>query len=424
MKFKKTTLGNGLRIITCEMPYTQSVTITIFVGAGSRYETKKLCGISHFLEHMVFRGTKKYPSTQALTGVIEGIGGYFGASTYKEEVTYYSKVPKLYFQKALDVLIDMVFHLKLSVRDINTERNVIIEEINKYKDIPERKVWDLIFNLIWPNEPLGRTVGGTKESVKNINRKNFSDYIKNLYKPQNIVISVAGNIKHTEVKKEAENLLGKIKKEKFIHYWRKVKVKEDQNKPRVCLLNKKTDQTHLCLGLKGTSYNNPDKFVLKLLNVILGGRFGSRLSLNIREKHGLAYTLNSHNENFKDTGLLVIYGGINTKKINLAIRLILKELNKLKNKLVSKKEFKEAKEFAKGGLILMENTNRISEFLGEQELLCPKTLTPGEMIAEIEKVTQEDIKRVANNIFRNDNLNLAIIGPFKNKRKFEEILKL
>lgn len=423
MKFQKTTLKNGLRIITCEMPHVQSVAITIFVEAGSRYEPKKLWGISHFLEHMVFKGTKNYPTHKDISETIESVGGTINAWTSKDHTAYTSKVPKKKFKRAMDVLVDLLLFPKLEAKDIEIERKVIIEEINSSEDSPESKVGKLYYKLLWPDHPLGRDIGGTTGSIKKIKKGDLLKYINSLYnKPKNMVLSVAGNVSHKEVILTTKKLLEGLKGKSKIKF---ENVIDKQNKPQLSIYQKDTNQAHLCLGAKGISYNSTDRFPLEVLSVILGLGSSSRLRLLIREQGGLAYSIGSYNSYFSDTGIFTIYAGINIKKIYEAISAILKELNKLKNKIVPNPELNKVKEFMKGSFLLgIEDTENVSEWQGKQELLYPKTLTPEEMIAEIEKVTQKDIKRIANNLFVNEKLNLAIVGPFKNKEKFEKILKL
>ncbi len=423
MKFQKTTLKNGLRIRTCEMPYMQSVAITIYIKAGSRYEKKNLCGISHFLEHIVFKGTKHYPTHKNITETIEGVGGSINAWTAKNHTAYVSKVPKKHFKKVMGVLIDLLLYPKLEKKSIDMERKVIIEEINSSEDSPESKTGSQYYKLLWPNHPLGRDIGGNIRSLKKITKKDLSKYINNLYnKPNNMVVSVAGNINHEKVVFLTKKLLGKLKGKPKIKF---ESIIDKQNKPQISIHQRNTKQTYLCLGVKGLSYNSKDKTALEVLDTIIGGGSSSRLRLLIREKKGLAYSIGSYCSYFSDTGIFTIYAGINTKKISEAITAILKELNKLKDKTVSSLELKKTKEFMKGNILLgKEDTENMSEWQGKQELLYPKTLTPEELIEEIDKVSQKDIKRIANNLFINEKLNLAIVGPFKNKEKFEKILKL
>lgn len=423
--FQKTILKNGLRVITSEMPQMQSVASTIFIGAGSRYENKQNNGISHFLEHMLFKGSKKRPSQKEIAQVIEGVGGVLNGGTSIDWTCYWTLTPAKYFSVGLDVLSDMIFNSLFDSKEIKKEKGVIIEEINRKKDDPEIYIESLIQNLMWKGQSLGFTPLGTKENIKKTKKVDFLNYLKNLYQPSNMVISVAGNIKHEKVIKETERLLGNIKNGRIRKF---KKIKEIQKKPRILLHKKETDQIHLCLGTKTEKLDHFTKSIFKtifeILNTVLGRGMSSRLFLEIREKKGLAYSIGSSIDSFREVSSLVVSAGLNIDKIEEAIRIILKEFKKLKEKRVGERELKKAKEFIKGILLLrMENTNFVSSWYGLQELLSFKIQTPEEKIAEIKKITATDIKKAAEEIFRTQKLNLAMVGPFKEKDK-ERFLKL
>jgi len=426
--FQRTILKNGLRVITSEMSQMQSVASTIFIGAGSRYENKQNNGISHFLEHMLFKGSKKRPSQKEIAQVIEGIGGVLNGGTSIDWTNYWTLTPAKHFSIGLDVLSDMILNPLFDPKEIEREKRVIIEEINRKEDDSEMYVGDLIQNLMWKEQSLGFTPCGTKENIKKLKRVDFFNYLKDLYQPSNMVVSVAGNIKHEKVIKETERFFGNAKNKKIKKFR---EIKERQKKPRIFLHKKETDQIHLCLGTKTKKLNHFTKSIFKTifgtLNTILGRGMSSRLFLEIREKRGLAYSIGSSMESFREVSSLVVSGGLNIDKIEEAIKIILKEFKKLKEKRVGEKELKRAKEFIKGTLLLsMEDTGFVSSWYGLQELLCFEIQTPEEKIAEIKKITATDIKRAAEEIFKTQKLNLAMIGSFKegDKERFLKLLKI
>jgi predicted Zn-dependent peptidase len=422
--FQKTTLKNGLRIITSEMPQMQSVATDIFIGAGSRYENKQDNGISHFLEHMMFKGTKKRPTAKKISQTIESIGGILNAGTSIDWTYYWTLVPNKYFPLGIELLSDIIQNSLFDSKEIKKEAGVIIEEINMYQDNPQVYVEKLIHNLMWKDQNLGLTPLGTKENIKKSKKINFINYLKDLYQPSNMVVSVVGKIKHKRAVEESKKLFGNLKNRKI----KKIqKVKEIQKKPAVYLYKKQTDQVHLCLATKTKKLNHFSDSILKttfdVLNAILSAGMSSRLWLEIREKKGLAYYIHSLVEDFAEVGDLTIFAGLNINKVEEAIKIILNELRKIKEKRVDEKELKKTKEFMKGVLLLKtEDTRSMSSWYGLQELLYQPVQTPEEKIAEIDKVTAADIQRAAREIFRTEKLNLAMIGPFEDEGRFLKLL--
>lgn len=421
-EFNKTTLKNGLRIITAPMPQVKSVTVAVFIGTGSRYENKENNGISHFLEHMLFRGTRKYPVQADLARTVEGMGGVWNGGTDKEYTIYWIKVAAQHWQKALDILYEMVQASLLRSRDIEVERGVILEEIGRYKDHPRDYVQVLIDHLTWPKNPLGWDTGGTKEAVSKVKRADFVSYLNNHYTPGNIIVGVAGNFKRSEFIREVRSRFGSLKKNEPPAF---VGFKEKQTEPRVLVHHQKPEQTHLCLSLRAYSFDHPDRFAMGLLTAVLGVGMSSRLWQAVREKEGLAYAIYALPHHFHDTGIVQIYAGVDTKRAEKALKAVLDELGKLKSKKVSGKELKKVKEHQKGILALqLEGTSGALEYYGFQELLMPEVLTYEQICKKIDAVSAVDVQRVAREIFVNEKLNLAVIGPFKDKGKFEKILKL
>jgi predicted Zn-dependent peptidase len=374
----------------------------------------------------MFKGTKKRPSQKEVGQTIERVGGILNGATAMDWTNYWNLVPSKHFSTGIDLLSDMVLNSLFDSREIEKEKGVVIEEINRKEDDPESNIEDLIQKLMWENQNLGLVPLGTKKNIERMKRIDFLNYLKDLYQPSNMVISVAGNVKHDQVIKETKKLFQKLEGKKTKKFR---KVKETQKKPTILLHKKETDQVHLCLGIRAKSYNYFSKSFLKtsfeVLNAILGRGFASRLFLEIREKRGLAYAINSSIYDFTETGALIISGGLNKDKIKEAIKAILGELKKIKEKEVGESELERSKEYIKGTLLLrMESTDYVSSWYGLQELLYPKVQTLEEKIAEIDRVTAGDVQRAAREIFRTEKLNLAMIGPFEDEKRFLKLLKV
>lgn len=420
--YHKTVLENGLRILTSPMPHTRSVSIGFFLGVGSRYETDEQGGASHFIEHMLFKGTEKRPTAKDIAIAIEGIGGIFNASTGRELTMYWAKVAQPHLDVAVDVLVDMLLHAKFDPEEIEKERRVIIEEINMIFDAPDDWVHVLINQLVWPDHPLGRDIIGTKESVSALDREALLAHRNHYYGPANCVISLAGNIEHEEVVEKLSNHLGN---------WPRREVgqcrpaRDDQAEARLRVHYKDTEQAHLCFSVPALSRGHPDRFNLRVLNTILGEGMSSRLFLEIREKRALAYSVNSYVAALQDTGAAGIYAAVDPARIQPAIQAMLGEWDRLRQEKVLADELTKAKEFLKGRLMLqMEDTFSVAAWFGRQELLGPDVLTLDEAITNIEAATAEDVQRLAQELFLQERLNLAVVGPFKNEDGFRELLKL
>lgn len=417
--YQKTTLENGLRLITASMPHTRSVSICFFIGAGSRYESDEQAGISHFIEHLCFRGTQKRATANEISAAIEGVGGILNGGTDKEITMYWAKVAQPHFLPALDVLIDMLLNSKFVPADIERERQIIIEEIHMSKDSPSQSVNMLIDELLWPEHPLGRDVAGSKKSVAKINRNMMLDYMKSRYSPGNIVVTIAGNIKHQEalddVSRLTGNWTGKLPLPGYSAY-------EEQKNPRQKIERRDTEQAHLCLGLPGLRLLHPRRFTLDLINVVLGEGMSSRLFTEIRDKLGLAYSIHSYIDHFLDSGSLTVYAGVEPQNLSTAIKAITEQLSKLKEP-INKTEISKAKELVKGRMLLrMEDTRAVAGWLGGQEVLTNKILTVDEVVAMIDKITAEDLNELAEEIFVSDQLRLAVVGPVDKSEPLEELL--
>ena len=415
--YKVIKLENGLRIVVEEIPYMKSVAIVFGIKAGSRYEAKKHQGISHLIEHMLFKGTKKRKNTLEISQVIEGIGGEINASTSKETTHLYVKVPQEHFKTAFDVLADIIADSLIREEDLCKEKKVIIEEIKKYQDIPEELVEILLDKIMWKNHPLGRSVLGDEKSVANIQREDLLSYINRFYHPNNLVISVAGNIKIAEAVLHIEKYFKGTGKGEIERY---LPVKDNQKNAQVGIKFKKSNQSHLSFGFPGISRLNTDKYSLDLLNIILGSGLSSRLFQEIRVKKSLAYDIHSFIQYFNDTSAFNIYAGIDSGKLKETIQTILEELNKIKDNNLKEDELGKAKEMYKGALSLsLESTLSRAFWLGDRILLYGMPSTFDEIKRKIEEVKVEDVQRMAQNIFAENKINLSIVGPFKEKNKEE-----
>lgn len=426
MQFHRSVLSNGLRVILVPMPQVKSVTAMVTVGAGSRYESRENNGISHFLEHMAFKGTKKRPSALEISSLIDGIGGEFNAATSKETTTYYLKSSSNNIELILDVLSDMLQNSKFEQEEIDKERGVVLEELNLYEDTPMRKIPDVYERLLYGDTPMGWDVGGEKDVIKKINKQDFISYLSRLYSPQNMVVVVAGGINPPKVKELIGKFFGQMGPFAIEGF---KEVIESQKKPRVLIKHKKTEQAHLGIGVRTFSIDHPDRYSVAVLGAILGGGMSSRLFHEVREKRGLAYYVQTGVEHYQDCGNLVTYAGVDQKRIDEAIKVIVEEYNKIKNQSrqggIKSEEIKKAKQFLKGHLVLeLENSRNVAGFYASQEILEKRIDTSEEVIEKIRKVEIEDLVRVAKKIFVNKNLNLAIIGQFDSRQRFKNLLEL
>ena len=420
--YQKMVLDNGLRIVSSAMPHTRSVCICIFIGTGSRYEMAEQAGLSHFVEHLCFKGTERRPTAKELSETIDGVGGILNGGTDKELTVYWAKVARPHFLLALDLLGDMLRNSKFDPVDMENERKIIIEELNMCMDSPQSRVDMLIDEVIWPAQPLGRDVAGSKETVAAIDRNMLLDYLSTHYLPSNTVVSVAGDISHNEVVDAVMSALGDWP-DGVPMSW--VPADNGQDASRLVVEPRKTEQAHLCLAVRGISHMHPDRFILDLLNLILGEGMSSRLFLEIRERRGLAYEIHSHVSHFHDSGSVNICAGVDPKRVEDAIEAIVMELVKLREEQVSEAEVIKAKELGKGRLMLrMEDTRNVTGWIGGQELLMGHIRTVDEVISILDAVTASELQRVARELFVTNKLCLALVGPSLKERRLERLLKL
>jgi len=403
------------------MPHTRSVSICLFIGAGSRYETEAEAGVSHFIEHLLFRGTPKRETAKAISEAIEGVGGILNGGTNKELTLYWCKVAQPYFELALDVLADMLLHSKFNPQDIEKERQIIIEEINMSKDSPAQRVDMLIDGLLWPEHPLGRDTAGSKESVAAITRDTMLDYRQGQYLPNNTVVTIAGNIQHQQMVTAVSQALGNWTNQRERPGY---SASKEQLTQRLHVETKDTEQAHLCLALPGLSLFHPKRFTLDLLNVILGGGMGSRLFTEIRDKLGLAYSIQSYVEHFLDSGSVTVSAGVEPKNLVTVIKAILEQLSLLRE-TVPESELSKAKELSKGRLLLrMEDSRNVAGWVGGQEILTKRILSVDQVVSIIDAITADELRQLAREILVGSQLRLAVVGRVAEDEPLEELLKL
>ncbi|KKR89175.1 MAG: putative zinc protease [Candidatus Wolfebacteria bacterium GW2011_GWA2_42_10] len=420
-KFNKITLENGLRIIIVPKPDSLSTTVLVLVEAGSKYETKEINGISHFLEHMCFKGTKKRPRAIDIASELDSLGASYNAFTSQEYTGYYAKAQPKHFDKILDIISDMYLNPVFDQNEINKERGVIVEEINMYEDLPMRRVQQLFLNLLYGDQPAGWDIAGSKEIIKELNREDFLKYKKNHYLASSTIAVVSGKFDDEAVGK-IKSFFSGIKTNKKIP---KIKTKEFQENPQILLKYKESDQAHLVLGVRAYDIFDKRKYAFQVLVNILGSGMSSRLFQKIRDEMGAAYYIRAEADLFTDHGYLAVFAGVDNKRIEEVIKAILEEFRKLSQKAVDEKELQKSKDHLLGNLMLsLETSDELASFYGGQEILTKKLIGPDELAQKIQAVKAEEIMAVAKDIFQNNKLNLAIIGPFKDKNRFEKILTL
>ena len=419
---KKTTLKNGLRIVTIPQKGTRTVTVLVLVGTGSKYEARKIRGVSHFLEHMFFKGTAKQPTPLQLIEPMDRIGGMYNAFTGEDYTGYYAKVDADHFDLAINWVSDIFLHSTLPSKEIEKEKGVVIEELHMHRDIPMSRVDVLWSEVLYGDQPAGWDIVGTQKSVMGLSRNDLVQYMENQYVAANTVVCVAGNVNRDKVERKIAKLFHDIR---TTDAKQKVPVLEQQKKPKVLLEYRKTDQTHIALGVRGYNQAHPMKYTQHLLATLLGGMMSSRLWIEIREKMGLAYYVSTLSESDPDTGCVVTTAGIKNNNVEKAIRIILLEYKKIKQEGVSVKELEKAKEHEKGKLALtLDSSDAKAHFYGMQELLQGRILTPEQIYDKIDQVGLRDIKEVAQDIFEPEKLNLVVLGPWRQEAKFLPLLKI
>ncbi len=420
-RYEQTTLANGLCVVSCEMPHTRSVSISAYVGVGSRYEADDQAGVSHFIEHMVFKGTERRPDPVDISAQIESTGGMINAGTEQELTVYWCKVAQPYFSESLDLLLDMLRNSLFRQDDIEKERHVIHEELAMINDYPSSRVDSLIDEMLWPDHPLGRDIGGSRESVDAIDRNMLLEHMGEYYVPSNTVISVAGSVPHSDVVAEVEKLswdwpAGQISEP--------APVTRHQQQAQLRLEYRKTEQLHLSIALPGLALDDPDIYALDLLSVILGEGMSSRLFVELRENRGLAYDVHSGVSHFRDTGAFIITAGVDPASAYEAVPAILEQVASVRDS-IDDREVNRAKQLVAGRMMLrMEDTRAVSAWMGSQQMIRGSMLDVDDVVDRVRAVTTDDLCRVASQNLVDDHLNLAVVGPCRGRKRLSRLLKL
>lgn len=412
--YTQTTLNNGIRVFSHNMPGMNSLSFGIWINAGSRNEGKDENGIAHLIEHMLFKGSKRY-SCRMIKEKIEGVGGSLNGFTSQELTCYFVKIPAEFSSLAVSVLSDMVLNPLMDETELAKEKHVIIEEIKMYKDLPQAYVHDLIDQLLWPKHPLGINIAGTEESVAALSRKSLVEFKNKFYNPKNVVITLAGKIDQDESLSEIRgifNLLSNPGENIFL------KSCDSDGRFKIKVLDKQTEQSHLAMGFHGISRDDPRRYALALLHIILGGNMSSRLFNEVREERGLAYEIGTSVKTFKDSGAFLVHAGFDTENAAKVIEVILAELFRVKNELVSEDELKRAKDFYIGQMkIALDDTLEHMLWIGEPATVLNKVFTQDEVCDKIQAVSRQDLTQIARELFLKKDLNVALIGPLAKKEK-------
>jgi predicted Zn-dependent peptidase len=411
--FSRKVLKNGLRIITVPQKDSLSATVLVLVEAGSKYETKRISGLSHFLEHMCFKGTSNRPSALHITTELDQLGAQYNAFTGQEYTGYYAKVRSEKLTDAVDIIADLYSNPLLNEEEIEREKGVVIEEINMYEDLPPRKAPELFEELLYGDQPAGWPIGGLKDVIRKLNRKDLVKYRSQHYVAQATSIVVVGSFNEKKLIKQLEEAFANVPSNKKFG---KVKTRESQKKPQLSIQYKKSDQTHLVIGCRSFAEDDERRFALRVMNDILGGGMSSRLFQRVREELGAAYYVRSGASLYTDHGYWAAGAGVDHKKLNLVIKAILEEMRRLTREPVSKEDLQRAKDHLSGNLVLgLESSDDLALFYGMQEISNRPVMTPQQILKKIIDVKPNDIMKVAKHIFTNKKLNLALIGPTRSK---------
>lgn len=422
MKYTRTILPSGLRLITIPMKDAPTVTVLVMVEAGSKYETKRENGLSHFLEHMCFKGTTKRPTAFAISSELDAIGSHYNAFTGEEYTGYYAKAAAKHLPKLLDVVSDLYLDPTFDEREIDKEKGVIVEEINMYRDMPHRHVQELFTELLYGDQPAGWGIAGTPENVRAMKREDFVDYRKRHYVASATTVVVAGSFDAKKVRKDVEKYFSALPKSKKQG---KEKVKESQAKPAVKIEHRQTDQAHLVLGVRGFPIKDPKTPAIRVMNAILGAGMSSRLFQKLREEMGVGYYVRSSYDGLTDHGILSVSIGADVKRVEEVIKAILGEFKRLATELVSDEELEKTKEYLAGTMYLgLESSDAVAEFYGFQEVLRRPIRTPEIVVRDIRAVTAKQVRDVARKLFVERNLNLAAVGPVGDDARLVSLLSL
>lgn len=420
--YEKTVLNNGVRVVTSRMDHVRSATLIFYFRAGSRHESDEQAGISHFLEHMLFKGTERRPDPVMLTQEIEGVGGILNAGTSRESTNYWVKVPSEHLARAFDVLADMLRNSTFELEELEKERFVIFEEIRGINDTPDDLIHDVIDELVWDGQSVGRPVIGTEETVGAITRADLITYQEQQYRPDRLVIAAAGDVHHTQVVELAERYFGDLLSNGIDTF---VPAEVRQTEPRVRLVPRPTEQAHLCLSIPALPYTDERRYSQEMIDAILSSGMSSRLFQEIRERLGLVYEVYGYFRSYADVGQGVVYAGTDLTRVEQTIEAILREFAKLRDEPVPVEELERTKQLRKGWISMgLEDSRAVAGWIGAQELVFGEILTPQEVIERIEAVQSDEMQELARDLFRPELLNLAIVGPYEAADRFHALLHL
>jgi predicted Zn-dependent peptidase len=421
--YHKTILPNGVRVVSGPMSGVKSATLIFYHDVGARFEHDAVAGVSHFLEHMLFKGTERRPDAKMVSEEIEGIGGVLNAATGRESTSYWCKVPSTHLALSFDVIADILQNSLIEQDEFIKERSVIIEEIRGIEDAPEELVHEIIDEVVWGSDAVGRPIAGTEETVNAISRDEMVDFWRRNYRPDRLVIAAAGDLVHEQVVELAQRHFGDLTP--IADPDRYTPATVDQNEARVRLLERDTEQAHLCVGLPALSYLSDRRYVQGTIEAILSSGMSSRLFQEIREKRGLVYSVYGYFRPYEDVGEGVIYAGTDLKRVDETISAILHELKRLRDEGVPEDELQRTKELRKGRLLMgFEDSKSVASWVGGQELAFREIKTPEEVMAEIGAVTAEQVHELSQELFRTDRLSLALIGPYADADRFKDLLHI
>jgi predicted Zn-dependent peptidase len=414
--YVKTTLDNGVRVVTSRMEHVHSASVIFNYSVGSRYEEDRVAGISHVLEHMVFKGTERRPDPAQISSEIEGVGGMLNAGTGRESTNYWAKTPATHLASAFDVLADIVRNSTFPQDELEKERSVIFEEIRGIVDSPEDLVHDVIDEVVWDTQAVGRPVIGSEETVAAITADDMRAFLDRHYRPERLVIAVAGLVDHDEVVQLADRFFGDLQPGAGDDYERAIL---RQTAPRTRLVNRPTEQAHLCIAHPALSYLDPRRYTQGMLDSVLSSGMSSRLFQEIREKRGLVYAVYGYFRQYADVGQGVVYAGTDLQRVEETIDAVLAELRKLRDQIVPEEELQRTKELRKGRILMgLEDSRSVAGWIGSQELTYGEIQTPTEVMEKIDAVRAEDMLELSQELFREDLLSLALVGPYEDEARF------
>ncbi len=418
MTFKTTTLPSGLRIITVPMQDNPSVTVLVMVRAGSKYETKDISGLSHFLEHMAFKGTKTRPNASDISRELDSIGAQYNAFTSHEYTGYYAKADSGHATEITDIISDMYNNSLFDEKEIAKEKGVVIEEIRMYKDLPQRNVSNLFMNLVYGDQPVGWDITGTEETVKSITREALVSYYEMHYTAPATTVIVSGSFDEKEMIAQITKAFSTSNPKNPAP---KLAVRDDQTKPAIDTTFKETDQTHLIIGFRSFAILDKRIPIINVITAILSGGMSSRLFTKMRDELGICYYVRADHDPFTDHGIFSIAAGLDNSRVEEGVKGILGEVRRLKDELVSENELAKVKDYIAGTTTLgLETSDARAEFCGYQDAVKGKVESPDDMIAKVRAVTAEDVQKLAREIFIDETLNMAIIGKFKDSEPFKK----